>query len=101
MCCSVFRNNLLRFLQALLEKAVSERSYVEVNGKPAPQFQFMSAAEAAQKLGERRKQVHARWVKLWAKRILATPEQALVPLKERDHLLASKHEVGTAYRESY
>lgn len=39
-------------------------------------------------------QVHARWVKLWAKRILATPEQALVPLKERDQMLASKHEVS-------
>jgi hypothetical protein len=79
-------------LKALLEKAVSERSYVEVNGKPAPQFKFMNAAEAAQVLGNRRTQVHARWVKLWAKRILATPEQALVPLKERDQMLASKHE---------
>lgn len=79
-------------LKALLEKAVSERSYVEVNGKPAPGFKYMSAADAAKVLGERRRQVHARWVKLWAKRILATPEQALVPLKERDQLLASKHE---------
>eukprot|EP00878_Enallax_costatus_P000627 GHUV01000730.1.p1 GENE.GHUV01000730.1~~GHUV01000730.1.p1 ORF type:complete len:638 (+),score=262.56 GHUV01000730.1:185-2098(+) len=79
-------------LKALLEKAVSERSYVEVNGKPAPSFKYMNAADAAKVLGDRRSQVHARWVKLWAKRILATPEQALVPLKERDQLLASKHE---------
>jgi len=39
-------------------------------------------------------QVHARWVNLWARRVMASPEQALVPLKERDALLASKHEVG-------
>jgi hypothetical protein len=37
--------------------------------------------------------VHTRWLKLWAKRIMAQPEQALVPLKERDALLASKFEV--------
>ncbi|KAF8072650.1 hypothetical protein HT031_000310 [Scenedesmus sp. PABB004] len=85
-------------LKALLEKAVSERSYVEVDGKPAPGFKFMSAADAARRLSARRAAVHARWVKLWAKRVLSTPEQALVPLKERDALLASKHEdVGTKY----
>lgn len=38
-------------------------------------------------------QVHTRWLNLWARRIMASPEQALVPLKERDALLASKHEV--------
>lgn len=38
-------------------------------------------------------QVHSRWLNLWARRIMASPEQALVPLKERDALLASKHEV--------
>jgi hypothetical protein len=77
----------------MLEKAVSERSYVESHGKPLPAFTYMSASEAAAKIAERRKQVHGRWLKLWAKRILATPEQALVPLKERDALLASRHEV--------
>jgi hypothetical protein len=77
----------------MLEKAVSERSYVESHGKPVPGFSFMSASEAAAKIADRRKQVHSRWLKLWAKRILATPEQALVPLKERDALLASRHEV--------
>lgn len=40
-------------------------------------------------------QIHARWVNLWARRVMASPEQALVPLKERDALLASKHEVRT------
>jgi hypothetical protein len=79
--------------QAMLEKAVSERSYVESHGKPVPGFSFMSASEADTKIADRRKQVHGRWLKLWAKRILATPEQALVPLKERDALLASRHEV--------
>jgi hypothetical protein len=39
-------------------------------------------------------QVHSRWLNLWARRIMASPEQALVPLKERDALLASKHEVS-------
>jgi hypothetical protein len=77
----------------MLEKAVSERSYVESHGKPVPGFSFMSGSEAAAKVADRRKQVHSRWLKLWAKRILATPEQALVPLKERDALLASRHEV--------
>lgn len=44
-------------------------------------------------------QVHSRWLNLWARRIMASPEQALVPLKERDALLASKHEVrGTSTR---
>lgn len=38
-------------------------------------------------------QLHSRFVKMWAKRILAMPEQALVPLNERDSLLASKFEV--------
>lgn len=79
-------------LKAMLEKAVSERSYVESHGKPVPGFSFMSGSEAAAKVADRRKQVHSRWLKLWAKRILATPEQALVPLKERDALLASRHE---------
>jgi hypothetical protein len=84
-------------VQAMLEKAVSERSYVESHGKPVPGFTYMSASEAAAKIAERRKQVHSRWLKLWAKRILATPEQALVPLKERDALLASRHEVRMSF----
>jgi hypothetical protein len=42
-------------------------------------------------------QVHARWVALWSRRIMAAPEQALVPLKERDALLASKHAVRSLW----
>lgn len=44
-------------LKALLEKAVAERSYVEVNGKPAPGFKYMTAADATQIISMRRKQV--------------------------------------------
>ena len=54
----------------------------------------MTAAEAEAKLSARRAELHSRFVKLWAKRVLAAPETALVPLKERDALLASSFEVG-------
>eukprot|EP00775_Hariotina_reticulata_P010525 gene10525-10685_t len=77
-------------LKALLDKALAEKSYVEVGGKADPSFKYITVAQATQAVAARRKQVHARWVKLWAKRIMAQPEQALVPLKERDALLASK-----------
>lgn len=79
-------------LKALLEKAVGESSYVEEGGKRLPGFTYLSAADANKIVALRRKQVHARWVNLWARRVMASPEQALVPLKERDALLASKHE---------
>ncbi len=72
---------------------MTERTYVEVSGKPLPGFTYMTAADAAARLAERRNAIHARWLRLWAKRLMATPDDALVPLKERDALLASKHEV--------
>jgi len=79
-------------LKALLEKAVGDSSYVEEGGKRLAGFTYLSAAEANKIVALRRKQVHARWLNLWARRVMAAPEQALVPLKERDALLASKHE---------
>jgi hypothetical protein len=79
--------------QALLQKAVSERAYVEAGGKPQPGFKYVTAADAERALALRRQKLHARFLGMWARRIMATPEQALVPLRERDHLLASKFEV--------
>lgn len=73
-------------------KSVASAVTVTENGKPVPGFKFMSAAEAEAKLQARRAEIHSRFVKMWAKRVLAAPEQALVPLKERDSLLASKFE---------
>ena len=62
-------------------------------GAPAPDgFAFLSAAEAHARLSARRAEVHGRFLRMWARRLLATPEQALVPLRERDALLASKFE---------
>ena len=39
-------------------------------------------------------QVHERYLKLWAKKVVVSPESAVVPLKEVDYQLASKFEVG-------
>lgn len=47
-------------VQALLDKALAERSYVEVGGKPDPSFKYMNAADAAAILAQRRKQVRCR-----------------------------------------
>lgn len=79
-------------LKALMEKALADSAYVEEKGQRLPGFTYLSAADANKIVAERRKQVHNRWLNLWARRIMASPEQALVPLKERDGLLASKHE---------
>jgi hypothetical protein len=78
----------------MLEKAVTERAYVEINGKPAPGYHYVTASDAEAALSLRRKEVHSRFLNMWARRIMVTPEQALVPLKERDALLASKFEVS-------
>lgn len=87
-------------LKALLQKAVSERAYVEAGGKPQPGFKYVTAADAERALALRRQKLHARFLGMWARRIMATPEQALVPLRERDHLLASKFEdVSDKYRD--
>jgi len=79
-------------LQAMLEKAVTERAYVEIDGKPAPGYKYVTASDAEAALSLRRKEVHSRFLNMWARRVFVTPEQALVPLKERDALLASKFE---------
>jgi hypothetical protein len=79
-----------------LKKSLASKVVVTENGKPVPGFAFMSAADAAAKVTARRNELHARYVKLWAKRVLAMPEQALVPKRERDALLASKFEVRAA-----
>jgi hypothetical protein len=65
------------------------KGQVYENGKPVQGFAFLSAAEAQARLTARRAEVHGRFLRMWARRLLATPEQALVPLKERDNLLAS------------
>lgn len=47
-------------------------------------------------LAHRRAQVHDRYLKLWAKKVLVSPESAVVPLKEVDYQLASKFEVSAS-----
>ena len=56
-------------------------------------FKFMTKASAAGILAQRRAQVHERYLKLWAKKVLVSPESAVVPLKQVDYQLASKFEV--------
>lgn len=77
-------------------RTLAERAVVEEGGKVLPGFKFLSQAEAAARLAARRAEVHAKWVKMWAKRVMVNPEQAVVPLKERDALLASRHQVRRA-----
>jgi hypothetical protein len=68
------------------------KGVVYEGGKPVHGLAFLSAAEARARLTGRRAEVHGRFLRMWARRLLATPEQALVPLRERDALLASKFE---------
>eukprot|EP00877_Chromochloris_zofingiensis_P014847 jgi/Chrzof1/9616/Cz04g09240.t1 len=79
-------------LQNTLAEKLKENAIVLENGKPVPGFEYLTEAEAQTALNIRRSAIHKRYVSLWAQRILTMPEQALVPLKERDHLLASKFE---------
>ena len=58
--------------------------------------QLVSKAVAAKVVATRRAQVHERYVKMWAKKVLVSPEVAAVPLKDVDGQLASKFEVSTA-----
>lgn len=58
----------------------------------------MSKAVAAKVLAARRAEVHERYVKMWAKKVLVSPELAAVPLKDVDGQLASKFEVGVPQR---
>ncbi len=55
--------------------------------------QYVSKAVAARVLQARRAEVHERYVKYWAKKVLVSPEIAAVPLKLVDAQLASKFEV--------
>lgn len=57
-------------------------------------LQYISKAQAAKLVAKRRAEVHERYLKLWAKKLLVAPEAAVVPLKEVDAQLASKFEVG-------
>lgn len=79
-------------LQASLLKAVAEKAVVEEGGKTLDKSQFLSKREARKIVYERRAQVHSRWLKMWAKKLLISPEVAVVPLKEVDYQLASKFE---------
>lgn len=46
------------------------------------------------------RQVHERFLKLWAKKVVVSPESAVVPLKDVDAQLASKFDgVSPAYSE--
>ncbi|PNH08830.1 hypothetical protein TSOC_004580 [Tetrabaena socialis] len=83
----------------VITKAVAEKAVVVENGKALPDFEFVSKAVAAKVLAARRAEVHARYVKMWAKKVLVSPELAAVPLKEVDGQLASKFEIDDAEEE--
>ncbi|GFR50416.1 hypothetical protein Agub_g12633 [Astrephomene gubernaculifera] len=76
-----------------LTKAIADKVTVTENGKPVQGFQFVSKAVAAKVLAARRAEVHERYVKMWAKKVLVSPELAAVPLKDIDGQLASKFEL--------
>lgn len=83
-----------------LAKAMAEKAVVTEGGKVLDNFQFISKAVAAKVLAARRAQVHERYVKMWAKKLMVTPEIAAVPLKDVDAQLASKFEnVAPKYSE--
>lgn len=79
-------------LQTSLLTAVAEKAVIEEGDKVLDKSQFLTKAEAQKQLAQRRAQVHSRWLKLWAKKLLISPETAVVPLKEVDYQLASKFE---------
>ncbi|GLC34318.1 hypothetical protein PLESTB_000742700 [Pleodorina starrii] len=88
------------YLQALeparkltLPAGAKEEPVVVEGGKPVPDFKFVSKAVAAKVLAARRAEVHDRYVKMWAKKLLVAPEVAAVPLKAVDRQLASKFEL--------
>jgi hypothetical protein len=64
-----------------------------------PGLQYVSKAVAAKVIAARRAEVHDRYVKYWAKKLIVSPELAAVPLKEVDAQLASKFEVGKEWVE--
>lgn len=87
-------------IKVALLKMLAEKAVVEENGKVLTDFKFTTKAEAEGQVASKRSEVHARWLKLWAKQLGTTPEQALIPLKERDALIASNFEdVSTKYND--
>jgi hypothetical protein len=77
-----------------LAKALAEKAVVMEGGKILDNYSFVSKAVAAKVVAMRRAEVQDRYVKLWAKKLLVSPEAAAVPLKDMDYQLASKFEVG-------
>lgn len=60
----------------------------------------MLLLQAARIIAARRKEVHDRYIKMWAKRLMVSPEQAVLPMKEIDAQLASKFtDVSPKYAE--
>lgn len=76
----------------LVVSKLADSAVVVENGKPLEGFKYISKAAAAKVVAARRAQVHQRYLKLWAKKLLVSPELAAVPLKEVDAQLASKFE---------
>mmetsp|Transcript_33238 Transcript_33238/g.73506 ORF Transcript_33238/g.73506 Transcript_33238/m.73506 type:complete len:629 (+) Transcript_33238:92-1978(+) len=97
---SLKQDKSLTEVQEMLVKALADKAVVEENGKVLDGFQYVSRAVAAKALAQRRAEVHERYLKFWAKKVLVAPEQAVVPLKEVDYQLASKFEgVSPQYSE--
>lgn len=89
---SIKQDGATAALQAAVVQAAVENAVVEEGGKALPKFKYTSKAVAAAVLSARRAEVQDRFMKLWAKKLLVAPEQAVVPLKDVDAQLASKFE---------
>jgi hypothetical protein len=79
-------------LQEVLLKAMAERAVVEENSKPLTNFKYVSKAVAAEMVAKRVEEVHQRYLNYWAKKLLVSPELAVVPMKKVDAQLASTFE---------
>lgn len=64
----------------------------DASGKTVEGFQYVTKAMAARAVAARRAEVHERYLKAWAKKLLVAPEVAAVALKDVDAQLASKFE---------
>ncbi|MEW5298996.1 MAG: hypothetical protein WDW36_002057 [Sanguina aurantia] len=76
----------------LVAAALADKAVVEEGGKVLADFTYVTKTMAARAVAARRAEVHDRYLKAWAKKLIVAPEVAAVPLKEVDAQLASKFE---------
>ncbi|KAG1681525.1 hypothetical protein FOA52_014031 [Chlamydomonas sp. UWO 241] len=82
-----------KLVQSMEPKRKLKADMTVTEGGKAVDLKFMSRAAASKALTTRKAEVHDRYLKLWAKKVLVAPETAVVPLKNVDAQLASKFEL--------